>query len=282
MPELPEVESAARDLNAQLGGQGLDRITHLSWPRIVEGCSLEAFHQGLEGQSVLSVGRRAKWILARLSNQRVWAMHLRMSGAAIVKPQGAPGPDAHTHLVVALKDGRSLHWRDVRKFGRMRLLDAQGEAELNAAHGLEPLSEAFTPEAFQALLAQRRTKLKPFLLDQKAVAGLGNIYVDEALWFAQLHPERPCQSLDQAEAERLHAAIQGVLRRAIENGGSTFRDYRNGYGEIGGHQDHFRAYGQTGRPCARCQSPILRMVLGQRSTHVCPACQQAPKSLGRG
>lgn len=276
MPELPEVESAARDLHAQLAGHRLGSITHLSWPKVLEG-GPEAFRQGLEGQRLLSVGRRAKWILAQLDNGLVWALHLRMSGAAIVRPANAPPPDAHTHLAIAIDDGRSLHWRDVRKFGRMRLLDPAGLAALDAAHGVEPLSADFTPTRFAQLLQGKRTQLKPFLLDQKHIAGLGNIYVDEALWFAQLHPTRPAGSLQPTEVAALHAAIQGVLTRAIDHGGSTFRDYRNGYGEVGGHQDHFRAYGQSGKPCQRCQAPIQRSVLGQRGTHVCPVCQPRPQ-----
>lgn len=276
MPELPEVESAARDLHAQLAGQRLGALARLSWPKVLEDGEA-AFREALEGQVVARVGRRAKWIVAETASGRRWGMHLRMSGAAIVRPAGAPAPDAHTHLVWPLEDGRRLDWRDVRKFGRWRLLGPEAWAALDGAHGLEPLSEAFTEQALVALLGGQGRALKPWLLDQRHVAGLGNIYVDEALWFARLHPLRSAGSLSPEEVGALHAAIKGVLRRAIEHGGSTFRDYRNGYGEIGGHQDHFRAYGQGGKPCARCQAPIMRSVVGQRGTHHCPECQAAPR-----
>lgn len=272
MPELPEVETAARDLDVQIRGCRVVAVERLGWPRMVETPTPEAFVAGLTGRIFQSVGRRAKWIVATLDSDLTLAMHLRMSGVAmVVGPQALP--DAHTHLVLRLDDDRQLHFRDVRKFGRLRLLDAPGLAALDASHGPEPLAAAFTPDALARVLSGRATRLKPLLLDPRAIAGLGNIYVDEALWHAQLGPDRRADGLSVAEITTLHGAIQSVLRRAIDLGGSTFRDYRNGYGQSGGNQVFFAAYRRAGEPCPRCGTAIARRVLAGRGTHICPACQ---------
>lgn len=275
MPELPEVETAARDLDAQIAGVGVVGLAHLHWPRMIEGMPAEAFAAAIAGRTIQRVGRRAKWILAELDAGLVLAIHLRMSGVVWVAPADEPLAP-HTHLALALADGRQLRFKDVRKFGRMRLLDARGLAALEAAHGVEPLSEAFTPLGLDQLLAKRTTRLKVALLDQTLIAGLGNIYVDEALWNARLHPERKAGSLDVPEVAALHAAIQFVLRRSLDLGGSSFRDYRNGYGQEGGNQATFAVYRQADAPCPRCGTPVSRTVIAGRGTHWCGACQRPP------
>jgi formamidopyrimidine-DNA glycosylase len=272
MPELPEVETVARDLAAQITGRTITGVRHLDWPRMIETPDEAGFRAGVANRRVLEVGRRAKWVLVRLEGGLALAVHLRMSGSLVVYPPDHP-IDPHTHLVLGLDDGRQLFFRDVRKFGRVRLLDARGQAELDAHHGVEPLSEAFTPAVLQGILANRGTRIKPLLLDQALIAGLGNIYVDEALWQARIHPERPAAGVKAREATALHAAIQEVLTKSITLGGSSFRDYRNGYGELGGNQVSFAVYQRGGEPCQRCGGPIQRMVVAQRGTHVCPTCQ---------
>ncbi len=272
MPELPEVETVARDLAAQVVGRGIAAIAKLDWPRMVETPAAEAFMRELPGHRIEAVGRRAKWVVATLDGERWLAVHLRMSGSLIVRA-GTEPVDAHTHLVLSLDDGRRVDFRDVRKFGRVRLLDAAGLAALDARHGLEPLDASFTPEALAAILAGRSTRLKPLLLDQALIAGLGNIYVDEALWHARLHPERAANTVGPAEVTALHAAIQRVLRRSLELGGSSFRDYRNGYGQEGGNQVAFEVYRREGQACTRCGAPIVRDVVAQRGTHFCAGCQ---------
>jgi formamidopyrimidine-DNA glycosylase len=278
MPELPEVETAARDLAEQTTGARIVGVEHLDWPRMIEGAPPEAFVAAMPGRRIARVGRRAKWLLLGLSGELTLAVHLRMSGSIFVA--GADdAQDGHVRLVLRLEDGRALVLRDVRKFGRVRVLDARGLAALDATFGPEPLEAGFTRAWLARALRERTTRLKPLLLDQAFLAGLGNIYVDEALWQARIHPERSAETLKPAEIGRLHVAIRSVLEGGIARRGSTLRDYRTGTGEIGGNQAYFKAYGRTGAPCPRCGAPIERIVVGQRGTHLCPNCQPAP---GRG
>lgn len=275
MPELPEVEHVARSLAAQVVGRRIERVTKLDWERMVETPSVAEFLALIEGRTVEAVARRAKWVVARLDSGWTLALHLRMSGFLTVHGPEAQ-PDTHTHLVLLLDDGRQVFFHDTRKFGRARLLDADGLAALEQAHGVEPLTDAFTPELLAALLRGRRARLKPLLLDQRVLAGVGNIYADEALWYAQLHPLRQSDSLDDDEVARLHAAVRLVLLEGIANGGSTLRDYRNSYGQPGSNQERFSAYDREGQPCPRCGTRIVRTVVAQRGTHLCPQCQTLP------
>ncbi|MEN9936131.1 MAG: hypothetical protein RLZZ387_2710 [Chloroflexota bacterium] len=272
MPELPEVQHAADTLAAQIAGAQIAAVTRLDWPRMVETHGPEEFAALLAGRAVRGASRRAKWILVELDGGWTLALHLRMSGyIAVYGPEAEP--DRHTHLALRLEDGRQVFFHDTRKFGRARLLDAAGVAELGAAHGAEPLEEDFTPEELARRLGGRRRAIKPLLLDQAVVAGIGNIYADEALWRAGIHPLRPADTLGAEELARLHAAIQAALRDGLDNGGSTLRDYRNAYGAAGSNQQHFNAYDRAGKPCGRCGATIVRTVVGQRGTHYCPECQ---------
>ncbi|MBK9712806.1 MAG: bifunctional DNA-formamidopyrimidine glycosylase/DNA-(apurinic or apyrimidinic site) lyase [Kouleothrix sp.] len=280
MPELPEVEHAARSLGAQIVGSRIVAVTRLDWERMVETPAVERFLELLEGRAVLAAGRRAKWILLTLDSGWTLALHLRMSGSITVHGPDAQ-PDVYTHLVLLLDDGRQVFFHDTRKFGRARMLDDAGLAALEGAHGVEPLSDAFTVERLAALLLRRHARLKPTLLDQRVIAGIGNIYADEALWNAQLHPLRQTDSLDEGELARLHSGIRLALLQGIEHGGSTLRDYRNSYGEAGSNQEHFNVYDRQGRPCPRCGGPIEKTVVGQRGTHLCPHCQPLAKALER-
>jgi formamidopyrimidine-DNA glycosylase len=240
---------------------------------MVETPAVEQFLELLPGRRVLAAARRAKWILLALDGGWTLALHLRMSGSITVHDSVAQ-PDAYTHLVLLLDDGRQVFFHDTRKFGRARLLDSAGLGALEAAHGVEPLSDAFSPELLGALLRKRRARLKPLLLDQRVIAGIGNIYADEALWNAQLHPLRSSDTLDDDEVARLHSGIRLALLQGLEHGGSTLRNYRNGYGEPGSNQEHFQVYDQAGRPCPRCGTPVEKIVVGQRGTHLCPFCQR--------
>jgi formamidopyrimidine-DNA glycosylase len=272
MPELPEVEVVARSLAPQLIERTITAVTKLDWERMVETPDPVAFRALIAGRRVHAVGRRAKWVLISLDCDWTLAIHLRMSGNLVVQ-EPASQADHYTHLVLGLDDGRQLFFEDQRKFGRVRLLDPAGLAALHAAHGPEPLDPQFTAAALAALLARHRIKLKPFLLDQTRIAGLGNIYVSEALWIAQLHPLLPAADTPAERIPALHAAIRQVLEQAIANEGSSLRNYRNGYGRRGTNQEHFLVYNQTGAPCPRCGTPIERMVVAQRSTFYCPCCQ---------
>lgn len=271
MPELPEVETAARDLAAQVVEQRIATITKFDWERMLETPDPDVFRGLLPGRQILAVGRRAKWLLLMLDGDWTLAVHLRMSGSLTVQVPTA-GPNTHTHLVLTLEDGRHIFFHDPRKFGRVRLMDANGMAELGSRLGPEPLSDSFTADDLGRLLT-RRTALKPLLLNQAIIAGLGNIYVDEALWHAHLHPLRPANSLSPDEIAALYTAIRHVLTQGIANRGSTLRNYLTGYGQPGANQEHFTVYGRKDALCARCNTPIVRMVVVQRGTHLCPTCQ---------
>ena len=272
MPELPEVEHAARSLGAQITGARIAGVKKLDWERMVETPDVPLFRELIAGREVQSVGRRAKWIVITLDAGLSLVLHLRMSGFITVRPPEDEA-DNHTHLVLELTDGRQIFFHDTRKFGRARLIDGAGLLALDTAHGVEPLSDEFTPERLATLLRTKKTKIKPLLLDQKVIAGIGNIYADEALWRAQIHPLRPSDTLNADEVVRLHAAVRAALEAGLRHGGSTLRDYRNSYGERGSNQDHFNAYDQQGKPCPRCTALIVKTVVAQRGTHLCPQCQ---------
>ncbi|NTW03381.1 MAG: bifunctional DNA-formamidopyrimidine glycosylase/DNA-(apurinic or apyrimidinic site) lyase [Oscillochloris sp.] len=275
MPELPEVEIVARSLAPQVVGRRITAIEKLDWERMIEAPDLPDFRSLIVGREIVAVGRRAKWLLITLDAGWTLAIHLRMSGNLIVRgPECAP--DVHTHLVLALDDGRRIFFEDQRKFGRVRLLGPDGLLLLHAAHGPEPLGAMFTADELGQILAGRRTRLKSLLLDQRLIAGIGNIYASEALWIAQLHPLIPAGDTPKAQVPTLHAAIRQVLEEAISNQGSSLRNYRNSYGERGQNQEHFRVYGRAGAPCERCGALITRVIVSQRSTFYCPSCQRLP------
>lgn len=276
MPELPEVETIARSLAAQVCDQRIVAIEKLDWERMIETPAPEVFRVALVGRCIVGVGRRGKWLLLTLDDAATLALHLRMSGRVGVH-EAAFVPDQHTHFVLALDDGRYLAFRDPRKFGRVRLLNPEELDKLGKQLGPEPLAETFRADDLAHILARHRTRIKPLLLDQRTIAGMGNIYVDETLWHAQIHPLRLASSLSKEETELLHTAMRTVLQQAIANEGSTLRDYRNGYGQAGRNQHHFAVYGREGKPCPRCGTPVERLVIAQRGTRVCPSCQPAPK-----
>lgn len=281
MPELPEVETVVRGLRAAGAVGARIRQVDVRWPRTVAGAAPAAFVAALRGRTIRRLARRGKHIVADLDGGRHLLVHLRMTGQFRLEAPGAP-PDPHDRLILALQRGRrrwQLHYRDTRKFGRFRLTDSP--RTLLARLGPEPLAAAFTAAALRARLAGRRRMLKPLLLDQSTVAVLGNIYVDEALWRARLHPCRQAGTLAPAETARLHAAIRKVLREAVDIGGTSLGDGRANFysvaGRRGRHADNLRVFRRTGAPCPRCGRPVVRIVVGQRGTHLCPRCQPPPE-----
>jgi len=271
MPELPEVETVARGLRGPLVGRTFTGVT-VRWPRTIAHPAVDELARQIAGRRVAAVGRRGKYVVVELD--RGWLLiHLKMSGRLQVVPASEP-LDGHTHTVFDLDDGRQLRFRDVRKFGRVYLVD---EAEqVTAALGPEPLAEDLTLDEFCRLLARRSGRLKSLLLNQAFLAGLGNIYADEALFAARLHPLRRADSLSPEEQLRLYEAIRAVLGRAVANRGTTLDDrgYTDAEGRAGGYQDQIAVYGRTGEPCPTCQAPIERIGVGGRSTHFCPRCQR--------
>ncbi|NTU79891.1 MAG: bifunctional DNA-formamidopyrimidine glycosylase/DNA-(apurinic or apyrimidinic site) lyase [Chloroflexales bacterium] len=275
MPELPEVETAARSLEPQVAGRTIVAVERLDWERMLETHTAAAFRAQIAARRILRARRRAKWVLLDLDDGWTLAIHLRMSGNLTVHgPADLARP--HVHLILALDDGRRIFFDDERKFGRVRLLDSAGMAALDAAHGPEPLDDAFSAAGLARILAGRRTKIKPLLLDQRLIAGMGNIYASEALWLARIHPLLPAAAIDAAGAADLHAAIREVLAQAIAHEGSSLRNYRNSYGQRGQNQEHFLVYDRAGAPCRRCATTLERIVVAQRSTFFCPECQRLP------
>ncbi len=276
MPELPEVETVVRGLRR--AGLEHNRIiaVNVSWSRSLCPDS-EQVIGGLVGQAIETVRRRAKFILLGLGGDKCLAIHLRMTGKLRLEPAGTPLRE-HDRVVLALSDGRCLHFNDTRKFGRMYLTST--DAILLRQLGPEPLSPAFTSTYLQRRLARSRRMLKPWLLDQTNVAGLGNIYVDEALWAAGIHPERRTDSLTPGDVRRLRAAVVLVLKRGISLGGTTLGNGMTNFysvaGRRGRHADKLEVFRRHGEACSRCGTIIERRVVGQRGTHLCPTCQPLP------
>ncbi len=275
MPELPEVEHAARTLGEQIVGATFSGQVRCLWPRTLDSVPAADIAAQLQGITVHAWRRRAKWIVLPLDNGWALTAHLRMTGRFVVCDPHAPD-EAHLRVAFGLQDGREVRFVDQRKFGRIHLCDPLQQAHLDAAHGPEPFDAALTGARFHQLLHQSRRAIKAVLLDQRVIAGVGNIYADEALWHARIHPLTPAQSLSAAQAEALLVAVQHVLRQGIANGGSTLRDYRDSYGAKGTQQDNFQAYDRTDQPCMRCGTPIIKTVVAQRGTHLCPTCQLHP------
>ncbi|MBB6732661.1 DNA-formamidopyrimidine glycosylase [Cohnella zeiphila] len=277
MPELPEVETVRRTLNELITGKTIGKVS-VRLPRIIQKPDdPEAFAALLEGRTFTGAERRGKFLRLMLDGL-VLVSHLRMEGRYGMYREDEP-VEKHTHVIFHFTDGTALRYKDVRQFGTMHLF-VPGEDLISAPLrklGAEPLDEAFTPDAFRAALGKRTTKIKPLLLNQEVIVGLGNIYVDEALHAAGVHPEREADTLTRAEKDRLHAAIVATLRSAVEAGGSSIKSYVNGQGEMGMFQHKLKAYGRTGEPCGTCGSPIVKSTVGGRGTHVCLRCQKPPK-----
>ena len=276
MPELPEVEQAARTLGAQITGATFDGTVRVSWSRTIHDVPSDGLGAQLAGLSVTGWQRRAKWIVLPLSNGMTFVAHLRMTGRFAVLPRD-DADDPQQRVAFGLTDGREVRFIDQRKFGRIRLLSAPELATLDADHGPEPFDNALTPAIWYATLQQTSRVIKTVLLDQSRIAGIGNIYADESLYRVAVHPLKPANTLSKKKASELLAAIRDILRQAIENGGSTLRDYRDSYGAKGTQQDNFQAYGRTGLPCARCGTAIEKITVGQRGSHFCPYCQKPPR-----
>lgn len=272
MPELPEVETVVRALRQPLVGRTFaDFISY--WPnQVVVPDDVAQLRARIKGRTVTAVNRRAKYILISLDQgAETLIVHLKMTGHLAVVPRTQP---VHPHVrnLFQLTDGDDLRFRDMRKFGRIYLVtDPQ---EIVGKLGPEPLENSFTTAVFQERLAGRRRILKPLLLDQTIVAGIGNIYADEALFDARLLPTRSADSLSAAEIEALHRAIRKVLRLGIEREGASIDSYVKPDGSKGEMQNAVMVFRRTGYPCYTCGTPIDRIVLAQRSTHFCPSCQK--------
>ena len=280
MPELPEVETIRRVLQDVLPGHRITAV-HTGRPNMLRGQDPRAFVDGLEGRRVETVDRRGKFLLIRL-DRKTLLVHLGMTGqifacsdergTCIPKPR--PGlPDKHTHLQMTLTHGLRLFFRDARMFGRYSLIDAQEEHVLIHRLGPEPLGSRFTARVLFDKTRGHRTSIKALLLDQRVVAGVGNIYADESLFRAGIRPETQAGELTQEQAGKLHRAVRKVLREAVHSGGTTLSDYLDPRDRRGTFQWKLHVYGRQGEPCFRCGDRILKSVVAQRGTHWCPRCQ---------
>jgi formamidopyrimidine-DNA glycosylase len=297
MPELPEVETIRRQLEPELVGRRVERLEVLDerWSRPVPPTTLES---EVSGRTIAGLERRGKYLLMELDGGVTLAMHLRMTGnLLLVDAEGvvaavdegiyeAAAEDRYLRARFALDDGRELRFSDARRFGEAFLLSTEGvEERFLGRVGIEPLSEEFTVEALGRIAEGRIAPLKSFLLDQSGVAGIGNIYADEALFRARLHPLSPAGSMREEHLEALRDGIVNALEAGIDGGGASIDDYRDSRGEPGSMQEEFLVHTREGKPCVRCGETIRRIVLGGRSTYFCPNCQvrlrRRPRRRGR-
>ena len=272
MPELPEVETVRRGLERLVVGRKIVSVD-VRVPKMIK-TDLTAFETDIIGQTFQSIGRRGKYLLLNLDRQ-VIISHLRMEGKYLIFEDEVP-ENKHFHTFFKLDNGSTLVYQDVRKFGTMELMAKSQVAAYFQKRklGPEPTKEDFDVAEFTRKLSASKKLIKLYLLDQTLVAGLGNIYVDEVLWAAKIHPERQANSLQKAEINLLHDEIILILQLGIEKGGTTIRTYQNAFGENGSMQDYLQVYGKTDGPCPRCATPIEKIKVGGRGTHFCPACQK--------
>lgn len=270
MPELPEVETVVRGLREPLVGRTVQTMWH-DWPKVLRGADPDAFNARIAGQTFRAINRRAKYILAELDHD-ILVVHLKMTGRLYVVPdERVEDADRWVHLRLQLDNGQQLRFSDARKFGFVSLV--RSIDELAPKLGPEPLLDAFTPAVLAERLRGRHKAIKALLLDQEFVAGVGNIYADESLFRAKIHPLRPADSLHEDEIMRLYAAIRESLERGIEREGASVNWYRKPDGTSGDAQNHFYVYDRESEPCLVCGTPIEKMRVAQRGTHYCPYCQ---------
>jgi len=281
LPELPEVETVRRQLAPRVTGRRIAEVRVVD-PLLVSPLDPDEFAAAVTGRVILALERRGKYLLARLDDGATLGLHLRMTGRVHLHP-GAPDPAAVRFLraVVTLDDGAAVTFADQRRFGRMWLIPAGTDEERywRGRVGVEPLGPAFTARRLGELLDGRRVGVKAALLNQALVAGVGNIYADEALFAAGIHPERPAGGLDPGELRRLHRAVREALRRGLSSGGASIDSYRDAMGNRGTMQDALRVHLHEGDPCTRCGTPIVKGRVAQRGTYWCPRCQ--PRAVWR-
>lgn len=272
MPELPEVETIRRDLAPLVTGRTITgvEVDPATLP-LLAGTSFDVLESNLVGRTIRSLGRRGKYLLFELDDGRWFVAHLRMTGRLVWRPHDAP-PEQYQRARLILDNGYDLRWSDLRKFGTWRIYEHLDD--LLAKLGPEPIDDTFDLKTFRAALAGRTAPVKAVLLDQRRMAGLGNIYVDEALFQARVRPDTPAGELSDAAVKRLYQATRDVLERGIKYRGASFRDYVDGQGNQGQQHMYVQVFRRDGKPCYICGSIIQKTVVGGRGTHFCPRCQR--------
>lgn len=280
MPELPEVETVRKGLTKLVNGKTIQSVI-VRWPRIIEQPSDDEFCHLLIGETIESIERRGKYLIFKLSHYDM-VSHLRMEGKFDYHPTQDDGVTKHAHVLFKFTDGTELRYLDVRKFGRFALLPKNGSQTYKGILklGPEPIVPDFDLSIFSEKLKKYKKNIKPLLLDQTLVTGLGNIYVDEALFQAKIHPETPANQLSKKQITLLHQAIIDVLARAVEAGGTTIRTYKNALGNAGTFQVELAVYGHNEEPCPICGTTIKKIKVAQRGTHYCPKCQPLYQNSG--
>jgi formamidopyrimidine-DNA glycosylase len=270
MPELPEVETVRLRLAPVVDGRRIEDV-EIDDPRVTRPLDPQDVARELAGERIAAADRRGKYLVLRFESGRALLIHLRMTGSLLVGGERDP----YTRAVLTLDDGTEIMYRDVRRFGTWLLLEPEEvETYIDSKVGPEPLAAGYRAKDLAAKLVARRAPVKAALLDQRTVAGVGNIYADEALWRARLHPLRPASQLDPEEVKALHRGVREALRRGLARQGATLSDYRLPNGESGAMQHEFKVYGRGGEPCERCGTPIDKIRVAGRGTWYCPSCQR--------
>ena len=274
MPEMPEVEIIRRYLDKVLIGQQIVKVDILL-PRLIKWPGTERYRSMAIGSKILGMSRRGKYLLLLLDNGNELVFHLRMTGRLVYEPDGLIR-DRHTRLIFQLDGGGVLIYGDTRTLGAIYALPTGEHWRIHGLYemGPEPLTAEFSVDYLQQTAKGRKTVIKSFLLNQRYIGGIGNIYADEALFLAKIHPLRQAGSLSPAECRALHEAINTVIEAGIRDGGTTFRDYQNGEGKQGHHQDHLYVYNRKGECCSVCGTTVLKIMVAGRGTHYCPSCQK--------
>ena len=273
MPELPEVETIRRNLARIIKGKRISRLTVILPGMVKRGITPEELVRRTRNRHITAVKRRGKSLLIVLDSSDVLIFRLGMTGQMLWShPRRPARKDTHTHVIIDFGRGERILFRDVRRFGGVFLTEKKN-IEKTLAMGAEPLHRSFTPEALD-IIASSRVRIKQLLMDQKRIAGIGNIYSDEILFEAGIHPLTPACTLGGEQVQKLHQAVCSILREAIACKGDTFSDYRTVFGERGSYQNHHRVYQRQGEPCKRCDTPIVRIRISGRSCHFCPSCQK--------
>ncbi len=275
MPELPEVETIKRSLEESVTNTTVQKVD-VYLPKIIKEPSATEFVELLRGKTITSISRRGKYLLIQLSGDLVMVVHFRMTGKFIYCRPGEKIPK-HTHLTIALDNERELRYVDTRKFGRFHLVEGDHLGQISGLNslGIEPLDERLTRDYLKKHLKFRRAKIKPLLLNQRLIAGIGNIYADEILHAARIHPERLACTLNARETANLYLSIKRIIREGIKYNGTSIRDYVDSNGRLGKFQNYLSVYNREGKQCAKCGSTITRKKIAGRSTYFCPSCQKA-------
>ena len=271
MPELPEVETVKNELEPYILGRHIADVT-LNWERIVRRPSVEEFRSHLIGQRITRLCRRGKYLIFDLSGGEVLIIHLKMTGSLLLNSNQSD--EKHVRAVIHMDDGTRVNFRDPRKFGAMWLVGDKEDVVGKLGH--EPLEADFTPEILVRILHNRTAPIKAILCDQSFIAGIGNMYADEALFAARIHPLRPGGNLSRDEAERLHHAIRQVLKSGISHKGASVLNYFRPGGELGTAHAEFKVAHRKGEPCPDCGTPVQRIPIRNRGSYFCPKCQPEP------